>query len=77
MITKDQQRHANIIAREHGYGRATKVIIDPNNEPKVIQHTPYGYRKKTTGQYVPNAYRRKGWSNVYYQHAETVVSIKE
>ena len=76
VITKEQQRRANSIARKNGYGRATEVIIDPTSAPKVIRHTPRGFRKKTTGQYVPNAYRSKfGWKNTYYQHAETVVSI--
>lgn len=37
---------------------------------------PYGYRKITTGEYVPNIYRyRFGWKNTYYQHACLTVTI--
>lgn len=62
MITKEQQRKANSIARRHGYGRATTVII--GKEDRVVSRVDYGYRKYTTGQYVPNAYRAKfGWKN--------------
>lgn len=73
-VTPKQQRRANIIARANGYGRATTVTIGVTNE--VTDHTPYGYRKKTTGQYVPNAYLNNfGWKNTYYQAALTEVTI--
>ena len=66
---------ANSIARKAGYGRATRIIEGDKNQ--VISHTPYGYRKKSTGEYVPTAYRRHfGWKNTYYQHSETVVMLK-
>lgn len=71
----ENQKKANIIARKAGYGKATKIIT--GNEDKVISHTDFGYRKVTTGEYVPHAYRNNfGWKNTYYQKAETVVMIK-
>ena len=67
---------ANSTARKHGHGKATAIIFGPSEEPRVVEHTPCGYRKHTTGQYVPNAYRRKfGWKNTYYQPAECTVEI--
>ena len=60
MITTEQQKRANQIARAAGYGSATSIIYGDAN--KVVSHTPYGYRKKSTGEYVSNAYRNKfGW----------------
>lgn len=73
-ITAQQQRKANAIARKAGYGTATTVIF--GSEDRVVEHTPYGYRKITTGEYVPHSYRNNfGWKNTYYQAAETVVEI--
>ena len=73
--TSAQERLANSIARKNGYGRATSIIVGSRNA--VLHHTPYGYRKRTTGEYVPNSYRDNfGWRNTYYQHAETIVEIK-
>lgn len=69
------KRLANTIARSKGYGAATKIIFGGEN--KVVSHTPYGYRKYTTGEYVSNAYRNKfGWKNTYYQHAITEIMVK-
>lgn len=74
-ITPEQQRRANAVARRSGYGKATTVVIGTRD--RVLSHTPYGYRKKTTGQYVPNAYRSNfGWRNTYYQPAATTVEIR-
>lgn len=68
------QTRANRIARNNGYGSATSVIL--GKQDRIVNHTPYGYRKCTTGEYVPNAYRANfGWKNTYYQQAETVVEI--
>lgn len=68
------QKHANKIARQNGYGTATEVVF--GNKDRVVSHTKYGYRKYSTGQYVPNAYRAKfGWKNTYYQNAETIVEV--
>ena len=76
MVTKGAQKRANSVARRAGYGSATSIIIGDGD--KVISHTPYGYRKRTTGEYVSNSYRNKfGWKNTYYQHAETVVMLKK
>ena len=68
------QRLANKIARAHGYGRATHIVVGTENT--VLSHIRYGYRKYTTGQYVSNSYRNNfGWKNTYYQCAITEVSI--
>lgn len=72
------QRLANVIARKAGYGTATKIRCTTTGPmvPRVVSHTPRGYRKNTTGEYVPNKYRAHfGWKNTYYQHAITVVAI--
>lgn len=69
------QQRGNAVARKNGYGIATEIII--GDEDRVISHISYGYRKITTGEYVPNAYRRKfGWKNTFYQQAKTVVMLK-
>lgn len=70
-----KQSYANAIARAAGYGKATEIIEGP--EDKIVSGTSCGYRKYTTGQYVPQAYLKNfGWKNTYYQSAETVVSIR-
>ena len=76
-VTREQQRAANVAARKAGFGWATDVRVNPEiTEARVVAHTPYGYRKNTTGQYVPTSYRSNfGWKNTYYQNAETVVEI--
>ncbi len=69
-----EQKLANTIARKAGFGNATEIIHGTEN--KIVSHVSYGYRKITTGQYVPNSYLTHfGWKNTYYQHAETVVMI--
>ena len=71
---EDIQRRANTIACRAGHGRADVVRIGARN--RVLSHTAFGYRKYTTGEYVPNAYLANfGWKNTYYQHAETVVEV--
>ena len=79
MDKKAIQTLGNSIARRAGYGTATEIYIDRRLKPgtgKVISHTAYGYRKNTTGEYVPHAYRsRFGWKNTHYQHAETIVVL--
>jgi len=74
--TPAQQRRANVVARRAGYGRATTVVI--GDRDTVLEHTPYGYRKLSTGEYVTSAYRSNfGWKNTYYQNAETTVMIAQ
>lgn len=73
-MARNLQQVANSIARAAGYGRATEIVA--HGFVGVVSRTPYGYRKWTTGEYVPNSYRRNfGWKNTYYQNAETVVSV--
>lgn len=68
------QRVANRIARAAGHSVATEIVLGERNE--VLRHVRYGYRKITTGEYVPGAYRSNfGWKNTFYQHASTRVSV--
>jgi len=69
------QKLANIEARQRGKGSATSIRFSPELLSPVIKHISFGYRKYTTGQYVPNSYRSHfGWKNTYYQNAETEIS---
>lgn len=71
---KSLQKFANSIARQCRCGSATTIVAGTQN--RVVKHVRYGYRKYTTGEYVPNAYRANfGWKNTYYQNAETTVEI--
>jgi hypothetical protein len=75
-MKKHKSRHvrANSVARAAGYGWATSIVY--GDTTKVVSHVPYGYRKRTTGEYVANAYRDHfGWKNTYYQRSETVVML--
>ncbi len=67
-------RTANQIARQNHCGRATSIVV--GDESKVLSTTSFGYRKYTTGEYVPSSYRSHfGWKNTYYQHAECKVMV--
>lgn len=76
-MERNIQHEANVIARRAGFGRATRVLLVPGLAAgRVVLHVPYGYRKYTTGEYVPNNYRSNfGWKNTYYQRAETHVEL--
>ena len=70
------QKLANIEARNRNYGSATSIKFSPDLLTPHIKHIAFGYRKYTTGQYVPHAYLAKfGWKNTYYQHAETTITF--
>jgi hypothetical protein len=74
-LNEIERREANRIARAAGYGRAT-TILHGTGSRGVVSHVDYGYRKNTTGEYVPHAYRAKfGWKNTYYQPALTTVAL--
>lgn len=74
MKLKTLQQFANSVARRNGHGRATKVVI--GDKTKIVDWTSYGYRKYTTGEYVPNKYLANfGWKNTYYQNAECTVMV--
>ena len=77
MTTEDLQIIANSFARRNGYGRATKVTLSSTTkEPAIGETIRYGWRKKTTGEYVPNSYRSNyGWKNTYYQAAHCEVIL--
>ncbi len=71
---KTVRQFANAIARSHGCGASNGIVIGEEN--KVDSHISCGYRKYTTGEYVPNKYRTNfGWKNTYYQNAHTTVMI--
>ena len=71
----NNQRKANSIARQAGYGTATKIVYG-QGPARVLRHTQYGYRKNTTGEYVSNKYRANfGWKYTYYQPAATTVLL--
>ena len=74
MKTRKPIKTANQIARAHGCGRATEIIL--GDDSQVLSYTSYGYRKYTTGEYVPKAYLRNfGWKNTYYQRAKCKVMV--
>lgn len=73
-MNSNLQKIANKIARAAGHGKATHIIMGSQN--RVVCHIRYGYRKKTTGEYVSTSYRNKfGWKNTFYQSAQTVVEL--
>lgn len=84
-----KKEEVKVFAEEHGYD-AEKLIDKIRQEVKrcgtswqsvslhhgngETEHTASGYRKYTTGEYVPNSYRDKfGWKNTYYQSASLVI----
>lgn len=71
------QKLANIVARGNGYSIATKITVSKTaKKPHIGERIDSGWRKTTTGEYVPNAYRNNfGWKNTYYQAAKTEVII--
>ncbi|MDD5149991.1 MAG: hypothetical protein PHC28_05845 [Flavobacterium sp.] len=77
MKTKTLQTIANIIARKYGHSRATAITFSGSiSEPVLKKSTRFGYRKTTTGEYVPNSYRNNfGWKNTYYQCAECEIEL--
>lgn len=73
---KSLQQFANAIARYNGAGKSDAIIVTGLGRNTLYSHTRYGWRKNTTGQYVPNSYRSNfGWKNTFYQHAFTVVQV--
>lgn len=73
-LRNDIRRRANAIARQSGYGVATRIVLGTKNQ--VLKHKRYGYYKNTTGERVPNAYRSKfGWKNTHYEGAMTTVEV--
>ena len=74
MSMRYYEKRANSVARRNGYGRADEIIVGAYD--RILHHTRFGYRKYTTGEYVPNSYRNHfGWKNTYYQPAFTQVEI--
>jgi hypothetical protein len=75
-ISAGYQQYANYLAKKAGFNRATKILQDAGQPVGVVESQSYGYRKWTTGEYVPNKYRANfGWKNTYYQHAVCIVNI--
>ena len=75
-MNDDIQRLANSVARKNGHGSATEILFEDVEKPYIKSHTSRGYRKYTTGEYVPKKYLSNfGWKNTYYQHAQTTVVL--
>jgi hypothetical protein len=66
-------KHANAISKGHGYGSATTIIL--SDEDKLVEGTHSCWRKKTTGEPVPQAYVNKAWSSCYYSRSTVVVAV--
>lgn len=71
------QQWANSIARGYGRGKATEfTVVLGGDRVKVKENRRPGYRKNTTGEYVPHAYLSNfGWKNTFYQHAVFEIEI--
>jgi hypothetical protein len=51
------------------------INLKTGDEEK-IDITSFGYRKKTTGEYVPKAYLSHfGWKNTYYESAQLIITF--
>ena len=74
---KSLKQFANAYARHIGYGKADLICVEdiPIKGARIAGRINYGWRKFTTGEYVCNAYRAKGWHNTYYQRAHTAVAV--
>lgn len=66
---------ANRVAKKGGCQKSTAIVIGQVDQ--VVERVLCGYRKRTTGEYVTASYRKKGWSNTYYQRAIAVVELSE
>ena len=66
---------ANRVAKRDRCHKSTAIVIGQVDQ--VVERVRCGYRKCTTGEYVSDAYRKKGWSNIYYQRAVAVVELSE
>ena len=66
-------KHANAISKGHGYVPATTIILA--DEDKLVEGTHCGWRKKSTGERVPQAYANKGWSNCYFSRSTVVIVV--
>jgi len=74
-VISEIKTKSNSFARKNNFGKATK-LVKGENDFEIVNSTQFGYRKYTTGEYVPNAYMNKfGWKNCYYQNAECVIAI--
>ena len=67
------EKHANAISKGHGYGPATTIIL--SDEDKLVAGTHCGWRKKSSGERVPQAYVNKGWSSCYFSHSTVVIAV--
>ena len=72
---KTIQQAANAFAKSECWNRATALIPTGDEKPSLGGTKDFGYRKCTTGEYVPNSYVSNfGWKNTYYQHAVSEVN---
>lgn len=71
------QKAANRVARQHGYGRATKFDISHDVDGhEIVEANRCGYETKGGRPiYHPSAYSKKGWSNMVYVSAQCYVRL--
>lgn len=74
-MKQTRQTIANAYARKFGHGKATEIMLGERTE--IIESIRTGYRKRTTGAYVPQAYVRKAWKSCYYQHLVCKVALSK
>lgn len=73
---KTIQNAANAYAKEKHWNKATALKAADIDPPRMGACKRYGYRKHTTGEYVPHKYRiHFGWKNTYYQNAVSEVIV--
>lgn len=71
-----QHRKAVSFARAKGFHTYTSIRYDRTRPEGVEISARTGYRKRTTGQYVPNKYLANfGWKNTFYQAAICVINL--
>ena len=80
-INPQIRKMCNIIARKHGYGKATKIRFSTNKRdifPKIDRNNSRGYFWTTKNgdriQY-PIAYAKKGFSNMFYTSARCMIIL--
>ena len=74
---KTVKQYANAWIRSENKGSiATDLKVGSSETPILGKDLDCGFRKKTTGEYVPNAYMNNfGWKNCYYQPSVREVFI--
>jgi viroplasmin and RNaseH domain-containing protein len=73
---KNLTKAANRFAVKYGHRKATLIDIRKDGKDDLIESTPFGWVKDSTGEYVPNSYVNKCFGKgVHYKHAVCKVRI--